>query len=199
MTVKGLSEREFDASIIIWPLQFTEAGNDLEALYTTLETGSALIRNYLQEAGVATDAITLAPPAIVDRYAQQYGDGSRAEFRYAATQTVTVYSEDIPIVQAAMRSLSELGKQGLVFTGADYQAQPEYLFTRLNEVKPGMIEEATRNARQVAEKFAEDSQSTLGGIRTASQGQFVISDRDRNNPHIKNVRVVVTIDYYLSD
>jgi hypothetical protein len=73
------------------------------------------------------------------------------------------------------------------------------MFTRLNEIKPEMIEEATRQAREVAEKFAEDSQSALGKIRQASQGQFTINDRDKNNPHIKTVRVVSTVEYYLSD
>ena len=62
-----------------------------------------------------------------------------------------------------------------------------------------MIEQATREARIVAEKFAEDSDSELGKIKRASQGQFTISSRDNNNPHIKNVRVVSTIEYYLSD
>ena len=61
-----------------------------------------------------------------------------------------------------------------------------------------MIEEATRNAREVAEKFAADSDSRLGKIRSARQGQFSISDRDSNNPHIKNVRVVSTLEYYLA-
>jgi hypothetical protein len=69
----------------------------------------------------------------------------------------------------------------------------------LNEVKPEMIEEATRNARQVAQKFAADSQSTLGEIKKAFQGQFSITTRDNNNPHIKKVRVVATVEYYLSD
>ena len=62
-----------------------------------------------------------------------------------------------------------------------------------------MIEEATRQARAVAEKFAADSDSVLGKIKRASQGQFSISDRDKNNPHIKKVRVVSTVEYYLSD
>ena len=98
-----------------------------------------------------------------------------------------------------MGSLSELGKQGIVFTGGNYQSATEYIFTRLNEVKPEMIEEATRKAREVAEKFASDSNSALGKIKKASQGQFSISERDKNNPHIKKIRVVSTIEYYLSD
>jgi hypothetical protein len=62
-----------------------------------------------------------------------------------------------------------------------------------------MIEEATRKAREVAQKFAGDSQSTLGKIKRASQGQFSIKSRDKNNPHIKRIRVVSTVEYYLSD
>ena len=98
-----------------------------------------------------------------------------------------------------MAELSELGKQGIVFTGGNYQSQIEYLFIRLNEIQPEMIEETTRKAREVAEKFASDSKSALGKIRKATQGQFSITARDKNNPHIKKVRVVSTVEYYLSD
>ena len=114
-------------------------------------------------------------------------------------QTVTVYSGRVESVRQAMNALLDLGKQGIVFTGDNYGGQTEYLFNRLNEIKPAMIEEATRNAREVAEKFAADSASQLGKIRRASQGQFSITPRDRNNPHIKRVRVVSTVEYYLSD
>ena len=138
-------------------------------------------------------------PSITDKSAQQYGNQAKAEFRYTAMQTVTAYSKNIKSVRSVMGTLSELGKQGIVFSGGNYQSTTEYLFTRLNEAKPGMIEEATRKAREVAEKFASDSKSTLGKIRKASQGQFSINARDKNNPHIKKVRVVSTVEYYLSD
>ena len=98
-----------------------------------------------------------------------------------------------------MGLMSQLGKQGVVISRGNYETRTEYLFTRLNEIKPEMIEEATRKAREVAEKFAQDSQSQLGKIKRASQGQFSISERDKNNPHIKRIRVVSTVEYYLSD
>ena len=198
VTVKGLSEREVDADIVIWPIQFTAASNDLAGLYESIEASSSRIKAFLTVNGFTSDEISVASPNLTDKSAQQYGD-NRAEFRYAAVQTVTVYSSKIATARAVMTKLSELGKQGIVFSGANYQAQTEYLFTRLNDIKPAMIEEATRQAREVAEKFAADSQSTLGKIKRASQGQFSISDRDQNNPHIKKVRVVSTVEYYLSD
>ncbi len=199
VTVKGLSEREYKADIVIWPIQFSAASNDLEEIYQSIDGSTEKIMSFLQRAGIEASEITYSSPAITDKSAQQYGNQPKAEFRYTAFQTVTVYSKNIETVQNVMGRMSELGKQGIAFTGGNYELKTEYIFTRLNEVKPEMIEEATRKAREVAEKFASDSKSTLGKIRSASQGQFSISARDKNNPHIKKVRVVSTVAYYLSD
>lgn len=199
ITVKGLAEQEYGADIVIWPIQFTLTGRHLAVLYQSIEKNSAQINTFLQSKGIAPEEISFSPPSIIDKSAQQYGNEFKAEFRYNAIQTITVYSKNIAIVRSALSALSELGKQGIVFSHNNYEAQIEYLFTRLNEVKPKMIEEATKNAREVAEKFAADSRSTLGKIKKASQGQFSINMRDKNNPHIKKVRVVATVQYYLSD
>jgi hypothetical protein len=199
VTVKGLSEQEYPADVVIWPIQFTLADNDLATLYGSLADKAGRIRTFLEEAGIATDAISESAPVITDKSAQSYGGAQQPEFRYSAVQTVTVYSTDVEGVRKVMGRLVDLGRQGIALTGGDYQNQTEYLFTGLNEVKPAMIEEATGNAREVALKFAQDSNSRLGKIKRASQGQFSISPRDRNNPHIKKVRVVSTIEYYLSD
>lgn len=197
--VKGLSEKEYKADIVIWPIQFSAASNSLEDLYKYIDSGTFQIRSLLEKNGVESSAITYSTPAITDKSAQQWGNGSRAEFRYTAIQTVTVYSKNIDTVRSVRNKLSELGKKGIVFIANNYDSKTEYLFSRLNEIKPEMIEEATRNAREVAEKFASDSQSQLGKIKKASQGQFSISARDKNNPHIKKIRVVSTVEYYLSD
>ena len=199
VTVKGLSEHKYPADIVIWPVQFTVADNDLAGLYAQIEDGTGKVRAFLALNGIDPAEISVSAPEITDKSAQRYGDAGQAPFRFTATQTVTVYSPQIDPVRAAMGNLGELGKQGIALGGGDFQAAPEYLFTRLNAVKPQMIEEATRQAREVAEKFAADSQSSLGKIRKASQGQFSIEPRDTNNPHIKRVRVVSTVEYYLSD
>lgn len=199
VTAKGLSEREYPADEVIWPISFSVAGNDLGAIYEELDQTSKRLVDFLATTGVKAEEVTLATPILTDKLAQSWGDGQGAEYRYVANRTVTVYSSQVAVVRSAMGGLLELGKQGIAFTGDQYQNQVEYLFTRLNEVKPEMIEEATRNAREVATKFAADSNSGLGKIRSASQGQFSIEPRDTNNPHIKKVRVVSTVEYYLSD
>ncbi len=199
VNVKGLAEQEYPADVVIWPIQFAEASNNLEELYSAIDRGAEKIRQFLLAKGLSDEEITIAMASITDKSARDFDSGVRAEFRYTAQQTVTVYSSQVDKVRGVMGSLSELGKQGIALTGGNYQSQPQYLFTRLNEVKPEMIEEATRKAREVAEKFAEDSQSRLGKIKRASQGQFSISPRDINNPHLMNVRVVSTVEYYLAD
>lgn len=198
VTVKGLAEREVPADVVIWPVVFTEANNDLTNLYTSIEQSKKKIVDFLVSKGIEASELTHSLPSITDKSAQQYGGSERAEFRYVAVQTVTVYSTRVDQVRQAMAELSELGKSGIAFSGENMY-QIEYLYTGLNGIKPQMIEEATAKAREVAEKFAQDSKSKLGRIKTATQGQFSISPRDKNNPHLTKVRVVSTVEYYLSD
>lgn len=199
VSVKGLSENEYPADVVLWPIQFTAASNELQALYASMERQTATIQEFLHSNGIENNEITVSQPSITDKLAQQYESAVRAEFRYAAVQTVTVYSKKVDQIRKMMNKLSELGKKGIVISGGDYRAATEYIFTRLNEVKPPMIEDATKKAREVAEKFAQDSNSKLGKIKSANQGTFTISDRDKNNPHLKIVRVVCTVEYYLTD
>ncbi|PIE39602.1 MAG: hypothetical protein CSA53_00690 [Gammaproteobacteria bacterium] len=199
VTVKGLSEQEHPADVVIWPVVFVLADNDLDKVYVRLKQQTAWVRELLERQGIASADITVQTPNIVDKSAQQYGGDERAPFRYVARQTVVVYSRDVDTVRKAMTFLPSLGQKGIAFETNNYDLQPQYLFTRLNEVKPAMVEEATIKAREVAQKFAEDSDSQLGKIKRASQGSFSISERDSAHPYIKRVRVVSTVEYYLSD
>lgn len=199
VTVKGLAEREVPADTAIWPIRFESASDDLSALYSTLEQQAEQIKAFLQQGGFDAADISRSAPAIIDRRAQSYGNPAAQDLRYAGSATVTLYTREVERVRSAMHRLTELGRQGIAISGQDYNARTEFLFTGLNDIKPAMIEEATRNAREVAARFAEDSDSRLGKIRTASQGLFSIQDRDSNTPHIKKVRVVSTIEYYLAD
>ncbi len=199
VTVKGLSEREVPADIVLWPIQISAAANDLGEIYAKLEADVSEIEAFLTASGIPKDEISVSAPALVDKLAQQYGGSGEVSLRYFAQQTVSVYSPQVDTVRAAIPGLARLGKSGIVFAREEYGNQTQYLYTGLNDVKPSMVEEATRNARSVAEKFAKDSESRLGKIKRANQGQFSIDSRDSQTPHIKRIRVVSTIEYYLAD
>lgn len=135
---------------------------------------------------------------VFDRLSNQYGQ-NEGVYRYILTQTLSLYSTQVDKARVAMVRLGGLGKQGVTFKSGAFENLVEYIFTQLNTIKPAMLKEATLSARASAQTFADDSQSKLGKIKSASQGQFGISNRDKNTPHIKTVRVVSTVVYYLND
>ena len=133
--VKGLSEKECPADTALWPIHFSAADNDLTELYESIEKDANEIIDFLKANGFEKQEINKSPPGIIDKLAQGY-EKSKIEFRYYATQTVTVYSNKIESVRSTMNKLAELGKKGIALTAGGYQNTTEYLFTRLNEIKP---------------------------------------------------------------
>ncbi|QYJ92492.1 SIMPL domain-containing protein [Shewanella spartinae] len=198
VTVKGLAEVEVKADTAIWPIRFTQVDNDLNTLYQEVQSKTDKVIAFLIKQGFTQDEISSSLPSIEDRQAQGYVDPN-VKYRYAAQVTVSLYTKRVDLLLGTQRNLIELTKEGIAISNQDYNSRTEFLFTGLNELKPQMVQTATENARQTAEKFAKDSASQLGKIKQASQGQFTISNRDSNTPSIKKVRVVSTLTYYLND
>lgn len=199
VTVKGLSEREVPADKVIWPLVYKELGNDPAEMYERLATKNRKVIDFLKEKGIAEKEICESAIQVSDRQADSY-DQNNVLYRYKATSVITVTSSQVELIRKIMQSQSELMKMGIALVTEEYGTNiVKYEFTGLNKIKPDMIEESTKNARATAEKFAKDSESKLGKIRTASQGQFSIDNRDSNTPYIKRIRVVSTIEYYIED
>ncbi|MGH8505974.1 MAG: SIMPL domain-containing protein [Stenotrophobium sp.] len=196
VTVKGLAEREVPADLVVWPIMYVVADNELGALYQRIEHNNQLVRQFLTDNGLADAELTLGPPQINDADANAYGSESKNKYRYRAEVRLTVRSKNVNAVKAAIQHAGELVKQG-VAVAMNYEGKPQYLFTGLNDIKPALIADATQNARRAAEQFAKDSASKVGGIRNANQGQITISDRDPGTPEIKTVRVVSTVEYAL--
>ena len=198
VNVKGLAEIEIPANKVTWPLMYKVLGNDLPTLYNQINNTNTAIVNFLKQKGITEEEITVNAPDIIDLEAERYSN-NQTGYRYNVTAVITVTSTQVDLVRRLISEQGELLIQGIAITGGDYRYNVQYDYTDLNRIKPQMIEEATKNARAAAEKFASDSDSELGKIKRAYQGQFSITDRDSNTPYIKKVRVVTTIDYYLED
>ncbi len=196
VNVRGLAEREVKANKVTWPIVSKEVGNDLLELYNHINSTSDIIINFLKSEGITDDEITVNAPVVNDNEGDRYAQNN---YRYNVTLVITVTSDKVDLVNELMSKQAGLMKQGVAVCAGDYQYQPLYEFTALNDIKPEMIAEATKKAREAGEKFAEDSGSKLGKIKSATQGQFSINDRDPYTPYIKNVRVVTYIDYYIED
>lgn len=198
VNVKGLCEREVKADKVVWPLSYKVVSNDIQSIYDMTDGGNAKIVAFLKEGGLTDGEISVSVPKISDKYANEYGSNDRT-YRYIATNVVTVCSDKVDNVLALMSRQPELLRKGVVVAGEDWENPVEFRYEALNELKPVMIEEATKNAREVAQKFAADSGSRLGKIKSANQGVFSIENRDSNTPYIKKVRVVTSVTYYLKN
>lgn len=198
VTVRGLCEKEVKANKVTWPIVSKQVGNDLPTVYASIESTNNAILSFLKANGIKDDEISINAPQVVDMQADRY-NSNPIPYRYNVTNVVVVTSSQVDLVRKLIERQTELLKQGIAIVAGDYQYQTTFEYTELNSIKPGMIADATKNAREAANKFAEDSHSKLGKIKTASQGQFSIEDRDQYTPYIKNVRVVSTIVYFLKD
>jgi len=198
VTVKGLAERTAEADNAVWPISFKVTDDDLLKMYTEITKKSETVVSFLMKNGFMNDEISISPPEIKDMLAEQYYNDRPKSYRYIGKMTITVNTENVKLVLSTRKNLSELVKNGIALS-SDYDDRAQFTFTRLNKIKPDMIEKATLNARKAALKFAGDSGSKLGNIKKAWQGQFVISDRDSNTPYIKKIRVVSTLQYFLVD
>jgi len=202
--VKGLAEREVTADLALWPLRYVSTGNDLTAAQAQITRNTRQVFAFLSRNGIDTTAVQLQALEVSDAFANRF-PGERAGPRYVIQQTVMVRSGKPNVVMAASQRVNELVGAGVVLSSSGEYGigGPTFIFTRLNQLKPSMVKEATANARAAAEQFAADSRSELGSIRQASQGIFVIMPRDQA-PGVnegaqlqKIVRVVSTVQYFL--
>ena len=196
VSVKGLCEQEVKADKVICPFAYKVGGDNLQQLYISIENKNRIIIEFLLAAGISEEEISVAAPKVLDTRTEWSGSENR--YAYIVTSVVTVCSNKVDEIVSLQSQQGELLQKGIA-TAATWEYQTVYSFTKLNEIKPMMIEVATKNARETAEKFAADSNSKLGKIKRAAQGQFTITDRDSNTPYMKNVRVVTSVDYYLKD
>lgn len=215
-SVKGLSEREVPASLGIWNMTFNTQAESLDELEKYLNLDMSNLKEFLKVQGFENKEIFVQPPVVEDKHrnaefmaarsnakkqmaqsrdgAESYDESLAAILkipRYRASQEVVIRSAKVDKIKPAMASLVQLLGKGMEVSSKS----PQFIYERLNDIKPDMIAEATRNSRIAAENFARDTNSTLGGLVRASQGWFNVNDRDDATPEIKMVRVVVDVDY----
>ena len=202
--VKGLAEREVAADLALWPLRFVTTGDDLAVAQAEITRDTREVYAFLAKHGIDTAAVQLLALEVSDANANRF-QGERGGTRFVIQQTVMVRSDKPQVVLAASQRVSELVRAGVILSSSGEYGigGPTFVFTKLNQLKPAMVKEATANARAAAAQFAADSRTALGDIRYANQGVFVILPRDQA-PGVneggqvqKIVRVVSTVQYLL--
>lgn len=201
VTVKGLAEKDVSADMGIWNLQFTVNGNDLSTTQATIEKQAMEVFKFLQKNGFEVDEISIGRIETTDLFSNPYRDASAMEnSRFILTQSIIVRSNQVQNIAKTIAKSNELISKGIVFSAQN----ANYFFTKLNEIKPELLKEATQNTNKAAQEFALNSGSSVGKIFQANQGIISILPRDDANAYEpaqieKRVRVVSTVTYLLQD
>jgi uncharacterized protein len=211
ISVKGFSEREVKSDLAVWSIKTRVADNDLAAGSKAIEEVKNKVIAFLKEKGFKDDEILLKGLSVNDKKAQEYDVNNAAiSFRFIIDNTIQVRSNQVELIDKVSRMTDELLKRGVLISNRDeYMGMVRYYYTKLNDIKPEMLTDATKNAKNAAIQFAKESNSQIGKLKKASQGLFSVIDRDESlsgpadpnmyangtNDLMKKVRVVVSVDY----
>ncbi|HAQ18638.1 MAG TPA: hypothetical protein DCR40_05300 [Prolixibacteraceae bacterium] len=208
VSVKGFSEREVKSDLAVWIIQTRMADNDLMEGSRAVEAAKNKVIDFLLQNQIKQDEIIVEGVGVLDKKAQQYDNFQQGSaFRYLITQKLQIRSSNVDLIQKVSRMTGELLQVGVFLSSSDYGNPLQFYFTKLNDIKPEMITEATQNARKAAEQFAVENNSKLGQLKKANQGLFTIVDRTASlsggeggyasgtNDLYKKVRVVISAEY----
>lgn len=185
--VKGLSEKIVKADTAIWSMTFEVKSNEVDTLYSDIEKNITTIKTFLKEKGFEDSEINVAP---VNIYQDTYKGSS---FRYNSNNQVAVYTKKVDLAKSVSNETLLLVKKGVVLS----QNNISFEFSDLNSVKPDMLAEAIKNARDTAAQFATNSGSSVGSVTRGNQGVFDITDKDPGSPEYKKIRLVSTLRFLL--
>ena len=203
VTVKGVAERAVAADIALWPMRIVTSGMELGATQDKIVADQRAVRRFLAGFGIDSSQVELLSLEVVDKRSNPY-EGNPGSARFAVNATLVARTDKPENIRRASQRVGDLVASGVALSsGGGWGTGPTYLFTRLNELKPAMLAEATSSAREAASEFAKRSGARVGNIRRAQQGLFEILPRDQA-PGIpegsqleKVLRVVTTLEYEL--
>lgn len=203
VTVKGLAERDVESDYVVWPLQFRRGGSEFGAVQKALAEDRDRVVAFLQAQGFTAAEIEVRPLAVQDLFAREFGSGNGQMLRFQGTGQVLVNSARPKDVEKAALAVDPLIQAGVQLGGSnDGPPGPRYQLRGFNEVKAPLLAEATRNAREQAQKFATEAGARLGALRNANQGVIQIGSAERQGfddggARVKRLRVVSTFEYAL--
>lgn len=206
IVVTGLGETEFVSDLIVWSGSLTAESQSAAAGYAQLEANKQKVQKYLTEKGIPTDAVVFGFVDVDKQYESVYSaNGNWAGQRftgYMLRQRFTVESTDVEKVEVVSREISSLIAQGVSIEAY----APDYYYTKLDDVKMGLIETASADARTRAEKIASNAGTKIGRVASARMGVFQITGANTNeefsaggsfntSSRAKKARITMRIEY----
>lgn len=201
IVVKGYSEKPIVSDQAVWSGSLVARADDLASGYDKLEGDLTLVQEYLREAGVPADKVSVSPVGIGLRYVQTDQGWTGEVDGYDLNQQVTVSSDDVAAIERVSREITSLIRQGVELNSYT----PSFFYTRLDDLKIEMLGAAAADARLRAEELAAKGGGSVGDLVSSTQGVFQITPLfsteissggmyDTSSID-KTIRAVVTVTY----
>ena len=207
VTVKGLVEREVKSDHATWTLALRRASDALGEAHQRISADREAVLAFLKKQGFADGEVERHPTRTLDKLARDFSGQGAERNRYVVTSAVVVSTKNVDLVRAAAGATEELLKAGVILDAErDGGANPRYVVSKFNELRPQLLADATKNARTIAQQFAADSGAQVGSIRSANQGNIQIFGADGHDESapfsptstpVKKIRVVSTFEFEL--
>lgn len=183
LTATGSANCDFESDLIVWRGSFSSEGLTAQEAYRSIKKDADLIRKYLVDNGVSEEEMVFSSVTINERWESEYneeGDRIRDYLAgYSLYQDVSITSADIDKIEGISRDISGLIESGVNFASEE----PEYYYTKLDELKLQLIEEATQNARERIDLMAEGTGAAIGELMNANLGVFQITAQNSNTEY----------------
>jgi hypothetical protein len=215
ISVKGLAEQDVKSDLGIWEIYYREVGDDLVKLMQRVQHDQEQVSAFLINLGFNQKEFDKTQIKIEDRNANVYLQSSNqtnVNQRYVITGGLRIRSTNVDLIWKSAQVIDKLIQQGISIASdaSTLSPNPSYYYLGLDTIRANLLSQATKSARHIADQFAKDSESKLGGIQRASQGVFQIMGRDTSTMSAdwnsnqnalgsidKKIRLVTTIEYYL--
>lgn len=191
VTVTGSARRPIRSDFVVWRASIAVQSPSLEASSQELASQAERVRVFLRTQGIADTAVSLKPietmgvPEIIAE-----GRETGRIIAWRLTQQFEIRSSDVDGITRLSQRAGNLISQGVALQ----MPSPEYLYTKLADVRIALLEEATKDALARAEVIARGAGSKVGAVREARMGVFQITPRFSTEISDYGINDVTAID-----
>lgn len=184
ITVTGSASKDIRSDLAEWKATFSSQALTLTEAYTKLQSSNAKVKAYLNSKGFSPDKIKFSSINTTTNYVHtDKGVTTNQVESYRLSQEVTIESGEVDNIDRLSREATELINQGVEINSYP----PEFLYTKISELKIEMIGLASKDAKVRAEQIANSTDSKIGEVRSSKMG--VIQINAKNNTEVSDYGV----------
>ncbi|UCD16843.1 MAG: SIMPL domain-containing protein [Candidatus Zixiibacteriota bacterium] len=165
ISVTGAAFRPIESDFAIWEAELSVTTLTIEEGYVKLKKDLSLLKAFLDDNGFGENDYEITGIQIRKQF-----DRDRRPIGVTLARRVRIELEDVGRISKLARDASTILEKGVELVSFN----PQYLCTKLDDLKVEMIKAATENARLRAGQLAETAGKKVGAPTSARVGIFQI-------------------------